>query len=203
MNIDRRRVDLLMAKHGFFRYMDLAAAAGLTPAHLSRILNRGSCTTRIAIKIAGALHVFAPDLRPREHNIAAHYSIPTLEEIWAEHDTAPHTAPTQSIPTFLSRPVPQEWNRQTIEKRLTFWACGLALTSNSDLLMSRDRVCAAEIWVEAFGYPLQSLRRADVVRINQAISKIAGWQKTKGSIRFGPYGKQRGWLNVPNGSQKQ
>lgn len=202
MNIDRRRIDLLMAKHGYFTYKDLATAAGLSPAHLSHILNRGSCTPRIAIRIANALHTLAPNLCPREKITAAPYSIPTLEELWAGHDTAPPKVPVQSIPSFLGQSIPQGWNGWPIEKRLTFWAHGLAPNSSTDLLVNRDRVCAAEIWVEAFGHPLKSLRYADTVQINRAISNVTGWHKTKGSIRFGPYGKQRGWVNVPNRCRK-
>lgn len=202
MNIDRRRIDLLMAKHGLFYYKDLAIAAGLSPAHLSHILNRGSCTPRIAIKIAGALHTFAPNLCPREHITAVTYSIPTIEELGAWHETAPLKVPVQSIPAFLDRLVPQGWNGWPIEKRLAFWTHG-GEPDDTDLLVSRNRVCAAEIWVEAFGHPLESLRHTDTVRINRAISSVGGWQKSKNSIRFGPYGKQRGWVNVPNGCLKR
>lgn len=198
MKIDRKRVDALMAQRGIFRYKDLAERAGLTQKRLSVILNHGSGRPKTIIKVAKALGVFAPDLSGERRDTLKPYGLPTLEEIRAAHrrETAP--LPLQSIPGFLARKIPSNWRDWSIEERRRFWAN----PTQAEDLVDRDRVCALEVWVEAWGKSPDSMTYADAVEINAAIAALGGWKQTASSFRFGPYGRGRGWnrerLNVDN-----
>lgn len=196
MKIDRKRVDALMAQRGIPRYKDLAERAGLTQKRLSVILNHGSGRPKTIIKVAKALGVFAPDLSGERRDTLKPYGLPTLEEMQAAHRR--ETLPLQSIPDFLARKVPVDWPHWSVEARRRFWAN----PTQAEDLVDRDRVCALEVWVEAWGKSPDSMTYADAVEINAAIASLGGWKQTASSFRFGPYGRGRGWnrerLNVDN-----
>lgn len=196
MKIDRKRVDALMAQRGIPRYKDLAERAGLTQKRLSVILNHGSGRPKTIIKVAKALGVFAPDLSGERRDTLKPYGLPTLEEMQAAHRR--ETLPLQSIPDFLARKVPVDWPHWSVEARRRFWAN----PTQAEDLVDRDRVCALEVWVEAWGKSPDSMTYADAVEINAAIAALGGWKQTASSFRFGPYGQRRGWnrakANVDN-----
>lgn len=196
MKIDRKRVDALMAQRGIPRYKDLAERAGLTQKRLSVILNHGSGRPKTIIKVAKALGVFAPDLSGERRDTLKPYGLPTLEEMQAAHRR--ETLPLQSIPDFLARKVPVDWPHWSVEARRRFWAN----PTQAEDLVDRDRVCALEVWVEAWDKSPDSMTYADAVEINAAIAALGGWKQTASSFRFGPYGRGRGWnrerLNVDN-----
>lgn len=191
MKIDRKRVDALMAQRGIPRYKDLAERAGLTQKRLSVILNHGSGRPKIIIKVAKALGVFAPDLSGERRDTLKPYGLPTLEEMQAAHRR--ETLPLQSIPDFLARKVPVDWPHWSVEARRRFWAN----PTQAEDLVDRDRVCALEVWVEAWGKSPDSMTYADAVEINAAIASLGGWNKTSKAGRFGPYGVQKGWNKEP------
>lgn len=191
MKIDRKRVDALMAQRGIPRYKDLAERAGLTQKRLSVILNHGSGRPKTIIKVAKALGVFAPDLSGERRDTLKPYGLPTLEEMQAAHRR--ETLPLQSIPDFLARKVPVDWPHWSVEARRRFWAN----PTQAEDLVDRDRVCALEVWVEAWGKSPDSRTYADAVEINAAIASLGGWNKTSKAGRFGPYGVQKGWNKEP------
>lgn len=191
MKIDRKRVDALMAQRGIPRYKDLAERAGLTQKRLSVILNHGSGRPKTIIKVAKALGVFAPDPSGERRDTLKPYGLPTLEEMQAAHRR--ETLPLQSIPDFLARKVPVDWPHWSVEARRRFWAN----PTQAEDLVDRDRVCALEVWVEAWGKSPDSMTYADAVEINAAIASLGGWNKTSKAGRFGPYGVQKGWNKEP------
>lgn len=191
MKIDRKRVDALMAQRGIPRYKDLAERAGLTQKRLSVILNHGSSRPKTIIKVAKALGVFAPDLSGERRDTLKPYGLPTLEEMQAAHRR--ETLPLQSIPDFLARKVPVDWPHWSVEARRRFWAN----PTQAEDLVDRDRVCALEVWVEAWGKSPDSMTYADAVEINAAIASLGGWNKTSKAGRFSPYGVQKGWNKEP------
>lgn len=191
MKIDRKRVDALMAQRGIPCYKDLAERAGLTQKRLSVILNHGSGRPKTIIKVAKALGVFAPDLSGERRDTLKPYGLPTLEEMQAAHRR--ETLPLQSIPDFLARKVPVDWPHWSVEARRRFWAN----PTQAEDLVDRDRVCALEVWVEAWGKSPDSMTYADAVEINAAIASLGGWNKTSKAGRFGPYGVQKGWNKEP------
>jgi len=91
---------------------------------------------------------------------------------------------------FMERQVPDDWSKWPIDKRRMFW--GGAVQGESIHLVPRNRICAMEIWVEAFGGSLREMKSADTREINSIIATVKGWKKS-GTLHFGPYGTQRGF----------
>lgn len=111
------------------------------------------------------------------------------------------------IREFLERQVPLDWNKRDLYARRDFWNFGKD-TYDADRLVSRDRVCAAEIWCECFNGDLKMMKKSDSYEINMILSTIGGWERSHGPIPFGPYyGKQRGfnrvWEAEPIGEHSQ
>lgn len=52
------------------------------------------------------------------------------------------------IRDFVEKEVPDDWNTWDASRRQTFWSGGDKGAHN---MVPRDRVCALEVWVEAFG----------------------------------------------------
>lgn len=95
---------------------------------------------------------------------------------------------------FLAKPVPDDWLKWPLDKRRLFWS-GACI--DSDLrLVPRDRVCALEIWCEAFEGRARDFRYADAAEINSVLAHAEGW-KAAPVIKHGPYGKQRGYYLNP------
>lgn len=96
------------------------------------------------------------------------------------------------IRDFVEKEVPDDWNTWDAQRRQTFWSGGEKGEHN---MVPRDRVCALEVWVEAFGGNIKQMKYADAREINAVIGAMPGWRRTSNSIRFGPsYGKQRGFV---------
>lgn len=217
MNIDRERLESLQRQAGLSGKV-LAARAGITPPMLSRLKSRGSCSKTTARKLAAVLGY---DFMVQERPTVKPYALPTLEECQAAYQReAPVVTPyeaargereaentRQIITEFLARPVPEDWERWPLRNRLLYWRSGGSTTLTDHGLISkaavqkrcipvaeRNRVCAAEVWAEAFGHPPESMTNKDARSINRIISTLPGWREADGSIRFGPHGKCRGFV---------
>jgi predicted P-loop ATPase len=95
------------------------------------------------------------------------------------------------IREFVERPVPPGWEKRDIAARRLYWAAEFGRGEGETV--PRDRVCAAEIWVECFGGELKHLRRAETVEINNILARLPGWSRKAAPIRCGPYGVQKGF----------
>ena len=95
------------------------------------------------------------------------------------------------IREFVERPVPIGWDKRDIPSRRLFWAAEFEKYEGETV--PRDRVCAAEIWVECFGGDLKHLKRSEVVEINSILSRLPGWSRKPVPMRCGPYGVQKGF----------
>lgn len=63
--------------------------------------------------------------------------------------------------------------------------------------VTRDRVCAAEVWAECLKGPVERLNRATSIRIYNVMRRLPGW-KEHGSVKFGKrYGHTRGFMREP------
>lgn len=203
MKINRERLEALQHRAGLTGKA-LAARAGITPPMLSRLKSRGSCSKTTARKLAA---VVGYDFMVQERPTVKPYALPTLEECQAAYQReAPVVTPyeaarekreaentAQIVREFLAKPVPEDWAHWPLPLRLRFWAGG----GKGSALVPRDRVCAAEIWSEAFGHPPESMTNKSARHINCIISTLPGWRETDGSIRFGPHGKCRGFVKSP------
>ncbi len=98
------------------------------------------------------------------------------------------------IEAFLERPIPQDWQKWGVDRRMMFWSGGIKDASN---LVPRDRVCAAEIWRECF-LEHKTLPKYEAHRINNVLRSLPGWEPA-GIQRFGAYyGHQRGFRHSLN-----
>ena len=96
---------------------------------------------------------------------------------------------------FMERPVPDDWSKWPLDKRRMFWG-GVTMGSDSPHLVPRDRICALEVWCEAFGGSTKEMKNTDTRELNAIMAATPGWQKTGGTLHFGPYGTQRGFTKT-------
>jgi hypothetical protein len=92
---------------------------------------------------------------------------------------------------FLDKQVPEDWPKWPLDKRRMFWAGG---TQDDIPLVNRDRVCAMEVWCEAFGGGVRDMRQSDTRELNAIIESLPEWRKSSSPIRMGTYGPQRGFV---------
>lgn len=109
-----------------------------------------------------------------------------------EHREAP--AQEGIILEFVSRQVPDDWLKWTLDKRRDYWG-GLA-QGGSYTLVERDRICAAEVWCELYCKNISDMRKSDARDINAVLDRMDGWERK--SMRFGAgYGSlQRGFKKI-------
>ncbi|MEH6869350.1 virulence-associated E family protein [Bacillus safensis] len=94
------------------------------------------------------------------------------------------------IREFVQRKVPTDWNKKDITTRKIYWSGEFG--SEHTEVVERDRICAAEIWVECFHEKINRLKRSETMRINDILGSIEGWEKKPSPRRFGPYGNVKG-----------
>lgn len=94
------------------------------------------------------------------------------------------------IRDFLDKKVPEDWAKWPLDKRRLFYAGSAQGEFN---LVDRDRVCALEIWCEAFGGQLREIKNTDTREINAIIAATPGWEKSSKVLWFSTYGAQRGF----------
>lgn len=92
---------------------------------------------------------------------------------------------------FLDREVPENWYQLDMQARKLFLA-GAPKDENIRLI-PREKICAAEIWVECLGGDIRFMKRADSAEINAIMMNQKGWERNKSARRYGPYGVQRGF----------
>lgn len=97
------------------------------------------------------------------------------------------------IKDYLDTMVPENWLQMSVQQRKMFLN-GNAHTEGA--LVCMDRVCIAQIWVEALNGDLKHLKAQNKNEISGVLRKIRGWEKGKNSIRCGPYGVQKGYQRV-------
>ncbi len=114
----------------------------------------------------------------------------------AQEEHSEHNAKEGVIREFLSRKIPADWDKRTIAQRRIYWG-GEFSRAPEDTLTERTRVCALEIWCEAFGGDVKAFRKSDAAEINAVLASIDGWEKSANGIRVGvEYGLQRGYIRV-------
>jgi predicted P-loop ATPase len=98
------------------------------------------------------------------------------------------------IREFLERRVPLDWDKRELSERKLYWSGEFG--RNQGETMERYKICAAEVWAECFNKEVVFMKRSDAIEINTVIASLPGWNKTKGTYRFGPYGPQKGFLKL-------
>lgn len=97
-----------------------------------------------------------------------------------------------TIMDFLLKKIPSDWETYSMDMRAMYWA-DVGVSASMDK-MSRNRICAREIWLECLGFKLDRLTRADVSQINGILARLPGWEKAPTTLKFGPHGVQRGYI---------
>lgn len=90
------------------------------------------------------------------------------------------------IREFLEQDLPADWDRYDLTKRKMYWNGNLK--GDAGELRIRDKVCAAEIWVECLGGDLRYMKRMDSIEINSILAGMPGWRRNRSKRRYGPYG---------------
>lgn len=96
------------------------------------------------------------------------------------------------IEEFLDKPIPVDWDKWSLNRRLLFWSNGIVDVTK---LTSRSKVCAAEIWQECLGAK-HLISKADSNRIFAILSNIEGWEKVSTARFGGGHGRQKGFKRV-------
>lgn len=91
---------------------------------------------------------------------------------------------------FVETMVPPDWSKWSLDKRRMFLN---GTVENVSDLVKRDRICALEIWCEAFGGQMKDFRYADAAEINDILRSLPGWERNPKGLRFGYCGYQRGF----------
>ncbi len=92
---------------------------------------------------------------------------------------------------FLEKKITSDWDKKTVYQRASYFNNEFEAKDETSLV-KRDRICAAEVWCECFHGDLKLMKRQDVVEINGILNSLDGWER-KSTMRFGPYGTQRGY----------
>ena len=96
---------------------------------------------------------------------------------------------------FMERDIPDDWSKWSLDKRRMYWG-GVTMGSDNIRLVKRDRICALEVWCEAFGGNIKEMKNADTRELNAIMAATPGWKKSACTRHFGPYGTQRGFNKI-------
>lgn len=120
------------------------------------------------------------------------YLVGDIEEVARAEQEAHREVSTKEgiIVDYIDSLVPEDWYRWSLDNRRMFLNGTL---KSETTLVQRDKVCALEIWCEAFGGHPKDFRYAESVEINDIMRSLPKWEKASSSLRFGYCGKQRGF----------
>lgn len=98
---------------------------------------------------------------------------------------------------YLKIPLPANWGDMDIYDRRDYIKHH-GEEGYPEGMMTRNRVCALEIWCEVFDGTRQGFRNADAREMNGILQQLKGWTEYKdsqGKLRFGNlYGPQRAFI---------
>ena len=95
------------------------------------------------------------------------------------------------IEDFLNKPVPEDFQKWSLEKRRMFIN---GESTGEGRLILRDKICALEVWCEMLNGQIKDLPYAIAMEINDIIRALPEWEKCR--ARFGYCGVQRGFQRV-------
>ena len=105
------------------------------------------------------------------------------------------------IREYLERRLPADWDGMTIEQRRAWIRNGDDFGDGA--VLRRDKVCAAEIIVEVLGKSLNEKSTYDAKTVCAAVRKIEGWEWSGKTMRFGPYGPQKGFVRTVKPTEEE
>lgn len=93
-----------------------------------------------------------------------------------------------AIEQFVSRQIPEDWPNWDLNQRTVYQGGSMATQAK---LITRTRVCAAEIWCELLGKAKGDMQQRFTREINQLLERLPGWVSVGVREAGKPYGKQR------------
>lgn len=101
------------------------------------------------------------------------------------------------IRAFLEKKIPKNWYDLSLSNQRAFLNGSFQGVEEEDLI-SRDKVCLAEIWQLCFGGDMKYLRRRDSNELANIMTAMPGWKRNRSRRRYGTFGTQRGYerLNI-------
>lgn len=95
------------------------------------------------------------------------------------------------IISFICTEVPLDWDKWTLKERLNYWE-NEHLRDPDTELRRRNRICAAEISKELYGFKVPDRKFSS--EINTIMQNLEGLERDSGSRRYGkPYKQQKGF----------
>lgn len=127
--------------------------------------------------------------------------VPTLlsaeAEVMAEQGREEHfeTDPrTEAVAKYCDMYVPADWERMfPLERRMYYENYDEGGTAKEGLVQM-DFVSATGVLVEALGFEVGKIRPRDASEINDILSKLPGWERSRQRVRS--YGQQRGFRRI-------
>jgi predicted P-loop ATPase len=98
------------------------------------------------------------------------------------------------IERYLEKLLPTDWEERDMYKRREYYQSDDELGAAGTI--KRTRVCAAEIWVEAFGQKIGDMQAHNIRFIHDVMRTLDNWAPFKYKAKFKLYGVQRGYYRV-------
>lgn len=96
------------------------------------------------------------------------------------------------VQEYLDMRLPEDWYERDLGERRMFLDGTFDGVEGS---VSRDRVCALEIWVEVMKGDPKQFKPVEARNINDILREMPGWKPHKSALSFGKlYGKQRAYV---------
>lgn len=92
---------------------------------------------------------------------------------------------------FLEKQIPEDWYDLNITDQKQFLQGQLI---NPKPLVPRTKVCVSEIWELCLEGNVKFLKKTDSISINNILKNLKGWSKGKNPLRFGRFGRQKGFV---------
>lgn len=110
----------------------------------------------------------------------------------ASHNEAQSDPRPGMIEAYLETALPSDWARRDLNARTLYLADDES--QEREGVQKRNKVCAAEIQFELFHQRADGQSKYAAKEINAILETLPGWERSKEALRFGPYGKQRGYI---------
>lgn len=99
------------------------------------------------------------------------------------------------IANYLDMPIPENWDEMTRQERIYY-----INKDKNDIAPEgtklRDKVCAAEIWIELLGGSIKDLTTWSTKGIHDNMATLAGWEVSANPLSFPIYGRQKAFIRV-------
>jgi predicted P-loop ATPase len=96
------------------------------------------------------------------------------------------------IQQYLDTLLPEDWETRSIGEKRSFFTDVDDISEKG--ILQRDRVCAAEIWVECLGRNRSDMGRNNTKEIHDIMKGMEGWNQEKSKHYFFSYGKQVSYI---------